>query len=207
MEKRVRDGLAKEKAGFCGRIQGSPQGNGQRQKVGHKPTAQPVLGLFPRDRDEAAANSCPQGEEKQYISGHCQGNEEGVGPGVLFQGREQGGGGENIGGHVEHQQEGGQPPAQGKPGVAFPQGAVAQIEKGGSQKGQQVLEIEKFQAERDQYHAPDNLTDGGLPGGVVLYLRFGGRKLGQFVHQLEVKFIRFHSASPPNSVCRRLRMR
>ena len=202
----VGNGVA-EQAGFGGWLQGGPQGNGQRQKVDDQSPAQPVLRLFSRDRDEAAADTGTQGEENHRVGNHHQGCQGVVEDCILRDLCHDWGGCQNVIGYVDNQQKGRQAPAQSKPRVAFPQGTVAQIEEGGSQQGQQVLEGEEFKAKGDQHHAPDDLTDGGLPGGIVVHLRSRGRELGHLVHQLEVKFIRLHVASPPNKVCRRLRMR
>ena len=177
----VGNGVA-EQAGFGSWLQGGPQGKCQAQKVGDQSPAQPVLGFHSCYGNEAAADTGTQGEENHRVGNHHQGCQGVVEDCILRDLCHDWGGRQNVIGYVDNQQKGGQAPAQSKPRVAFSQGTVAQIEQSGSQQGQQVLKIEKFKAERDQHHAPDDLTDGGLPGGVVVHLWGRGRELGHLVH-------------------------
>ena len=117
------------------------------------------------------------------------------------------GGGEDVRGHVDGQQDAGQDPAQPEPPVLPPQGAVPQVQQGGPQQGQEILEVEELKPEGGQPHAPQDFCHGGAPGGVGLHLAGGGGELGQVLHQRAVKFVGTHRTSPPNCFWSFLRMR
>ena len=201
------DGRAEEAVVLGEGDQLRPQGDGQRQQIAHKAPFQPVPGLCLSNRGKGRPGAPPQGEQEKQLHPHQRPGESPVEGGILDDPPHHRGGGENVRGHVDGQQDAGQDPAQPEPPVLPPQGPVAQVQQGGPQQGQDILEVEELKPEGGQPHAPQNFGHGGAPGGIGLHLAGGGGELGQVLHQRAVKFVGTHRTSPPNCFWSFLRMR
>ena len=83
------------------------------------------------------------------------------------------------------------------PPVLPPQGPVPQVQQGGPQQGQDILEVEELKTGRWSAPCPTEFLSWRRARGIGLHLAGGGGELGQVLHQRAVKSLGTHRTSPP----------